>query len=155
MRALDGATMPVTPPELDAAMARIDGAGRQDFADSYAGLEVDQAEVCAIVYRVPSPDFDEVIRDAAGAACVVVRDAPHARAELDRWQQRVVADLPMWSERGVPIVTVGARHDGAGVEIGVADVERARRDLRDHYGDGAPLVVVGQEPVFTLPAPHP
>jgi hypothetical protein len=67
----------------------------------------------------------------------------------------VVGDLPMWSGRGVDIFTVGARHDGAGVEIGARDVEPARRELTEHYGAGAPLIVVGQDPVVTLPAAGP
>jgi hypothetical protein len=73
--------MPVTPPELQAAMARIEQAGRTDHADSYAGLEVDQEQVRAIVYRVPSATFDDFIRLAAENTCVTVRDAAHAAAE--------------------------------------------------------------------------
>jgi hypothetical protein len=140
--------MAATPPELAAAMTRIDDAGRERFADSYAGLEVDQEQVCAVVHRVPSPAFDEAVVAAAGEqACVVVRDAPHALAELAGWQQRIVDDLPMWSSRGVAISTVGARHDGAGVEVGAEDVPLARHELTGRYGATAPLIFVEQGPV--------
>jgi hypothetical protein len=144
--------MLTTPATLEAAMARIEAGGRERFADSYAGLEVDQAGVRAIVYRVPSADFDDFVRLSAEDACVVVRDAAHALGELRAWQDRVVADLPRWSERGVRVSTVGARHDGAGVEIGTPDVELARRELPGHYGGEAPLIVVEQGPVTPLPS---
>jgi hypothetical protein len=145
-----GVTMPTTPPSLAAAMERIDRGGRTDFAHSFAGLEVDQQRVRAVVYRVPSAEFDDFIRRSAGTTCVVVRDAAHAAADLAAWHDRVLADLPYWSHRGVRIVSVGARHDGSGVEIGAVDVERARPELQERYGTGAPLVFVEQAPVHPL-----
>ena len=148
-------TMPVTPPELDAAMARIDRAGRTEHADSYAGLEVDQEQVRAIVYRVPSAEFDDVIRRAAENTCVTVRDAPHAAADLAVWQDRVVADLPSWTAQGVQIYTVGARHDGAGVELGVQNQTRTKDQLLARYGQSAPLIFVEQAPVYPLTTPSP
>jgi hypothetical protein len=144
---LGGVAMAVTPPELAAAMDRIDRAGRRDHPDSYAGLEVDQRLVRAVVWRVPSAAFDDVVRRAAADACVEVRDAPHGLAELTAWHDRIVADLPAWAEQGVRVSTVGARHDGAGVEVGAPDVEHARRALTARYGGAAPLVFVRQEPV--------
>jgi hypothetical protein len=144
-------TMPTTPPALDAAMARIERAGRADFADSYAGLEVDQAGVRAIVYRVPSAAFDEFVRQAAENTCVVVRDAAHGLSELTEWHDRLVADLGVWKERGIRISTVGARHDGAGVEVGTPDVRGTRDALAAHYGAPAPLIFLEQGPVTPLP----
>jgi hypothetical protein len=145
-----GHTMPVTPPKLDAAMARIDSGGRAKYARSYAGIEVDQEQVRAIVYRVPSAKFDKFVRNSAEDTCIVVRDAPHGLAELTAWHDRIVADLPMWAKRGVRIFTVGARHDGTGVEIGTPDVELARRELPNVYGKEVPLVIVEQGPVTPL-----
>ena len=144
-------TMPVTPPALEAAMARIDDGGRADFPHSYAGLEVDQHAVLAIVYRVPSLEFDDFVRHSAEDTCVVVRDAAHSMAELTDWQELITADLGMWAERGIRISSIGARHDGVGVEIGTQDVERAGRELPAHYGRTAPLVLVEQGPVVPLP----
>jgi hypothetical protein len=148
-------TMPVTPPELDAAIARIDRAGREQHRNSYAGLEVDQTQVRVIVHRVPSAEFDDVIRYAAADTCVVVRDAPHALDELTAWHDRLVADLAYWAGRGVRVVTVGARHDGTGVEVGTQDVARARVEFRLHYGRTAPLVVVASGPVTPLSSTGP
>ncbi|GAA3335823.1 hypothetical protein GCM10020358_05620 [Amorphoplanes nipponensis] len=156
-----GRVLPATPAALEAAMARIDAGGRAEHAGSYAGLEVDQERVRAIVYRVPSAAFDEFIRTSADNTCIVVRDAGHSLAELTGWHDRIVADLPAWQAAGVRISSVVARHDGAGVEIGTPDVERAREELPRRYGRQAPLVFVEQGPVIPLaepgvpPAPRP
>jgi hypothetical protein len=142
-----GLLMPTTPAALDAAIARIDQGGRKDFPESYAGVEVDQNHVRAVVYRVPSAGFDDFIRQAAGTTCIVVRDAPHSAADLSVWHDRVVADLSFWTTRGIRIVTVGSRHDGSGVEVGTQDAGHARLELPARYGSRAPLVIVDEAPV--------
>jgi hypothetical protein len=149
---ISGMRMPATPAKLDAVIARIDQAGRGDHAGSFAGLEVDQERVRALVYRVPSATFDDFIRQAAEDVCVVVRDAEHSAADLAYWHDRVVADLPYWSHQGLRIVTVGARHDGSALEIGARDAERAERELRARYGPEAPLRIVEEGPVRPLPS---
>jgi hypothetical protein len=146
-------SMPSTPTALRAAMERIDQGGRGDFKNSYAGLEVDQELVRAVVYRVPSAPFDDFIRQAAENACILVRDAPHSVADLGVWHDRVLADLAFWTARGIRIVTIGARHDGSGVEIGTQDLDRARLELPARYGSRAPLVFAAQDPAVPLVAP--
>ena len=106
-----------------------------------------------MVYRVPSAAFDDFIRQAAENTCILVRDAAHSTADLAVWHDRVLADLPFWTDRGVRIVTIGARHDGAGVEIGTRDVERAQVELPARYGRRAPLIFVEQGPVTPLSSP--
>lgn len=150
---MGGATVPVTPPALQEAITRIEEGARDRFPDSYAGLEVDQRQVQAIVYRVASAAFDDFVRLSAEDACVVVCDAAHSSAELTTWQDRIVADLGRWGEQGVRISSVGARHDGAGVEIGTQDVAAARRALPAYYGAQAPLIFVEQGPVTPLTIP--
>ncbi len=135
------------PPDLAEVMNRIDRTGRTQHADSYAGLEVDEERAQAIVYRVPSASFDAFVRQAAGTAPVVVRDAPHSHAELAALQERIAEDLPYWQANGVRIFTVGARHDGACVEVGTEDVDLARSVIPQRYGDDAPVNCVLQEPV--------
>ncbi|GIF10978.1 hypothetical protein [Actinoplanes teichomyceticus] len=149
---MGGIRMPVTPAPLRAAMERIERGGRMRFPESFAGIEVDQLRVRAIVYRVPatSAEFDDFIRQAAENTCIHVRDAAHAAAELGAWHDRVVTDLAFWAARGVHIVTVGSRHDGAGVEIGTRDVERARSELPVHYGPEAPLIFIEHGPITPL-----
>jgi hypothetical protein len=142
--------MLITPPRLAAAMERIDRGGRERFAASFAGLEVDQARVRVIVYRVPSASFDDFLRASAEDSCVVVRDAAHGVAELTAWHDRVVADLTYWAAQGLRITTVGSRHDGAGVEIGTRDPEATRSGFLARYGDDAPLVFIEEGPVRPL-----
>lgn len=149
---IDGVTMPATPPGLDAAIARIDRAGRGEYATSYAGVEVDQQQVRAVVYRVPSAAFDDVIRQQADNVCVIVRDAAHSASDLAVWHDRVLADLAFWTSRGIRIVTIGARHDGAGVEVGTRDLDRARMELPARYGARAPLIFIAEGPVNPLTA---
>ncbi|MEV4707540.1 hypothetical protein [Actinoplanes sp. NPDC049316] len=146
-----GHTMPATPAALAAAMNRIDAGGRAEHAASYAGLEVDQQRVRAIVYRVPSAPFDDFIRQAAEDTCIFVRDAPYSLQDLTAWHDRVRADLEAWRARGVRISSIASRHDGAGVEIGTQDVSRARHDLPRHYGRRAPLIFVAEGPVTPRP----
>ncbi|WP_328462575.1 hypothetical protein OHA21_35620 [Actinoplanes sp. NBC_00393] len=150
-----GARIPIIPARLSAAMDRIERGGRERFAASFAGIEIDQRRVRAIVYRVPSAAFDDYVRQSAEDNCVVVRDAAHAVAELGDWHDRVVADLPYWTAQGVRIVTVGSRHDGVGVEIGTRDFERARRWLPARYGVEAPLVFVEEGLVTPLTSGRP
>ncbi|XVU24903.1 hypothetical protein ACQPZJ_48185 [Actinoplanes sp. CA-054009] len=145
-----GLLMPSTPAALEAAMDRVDRGGRAEFADSYAGLEVDQKQVRAIVYRVPSAAFDQFIRRAAENACIVVRDADHSATDLAFWHDRVLADIQFWTHRGIRLVSIGARHDGAGVEIGTRDLDRARLELPARYGARAPLLFIEEGPVHPL-----
>ncbi|MEV4344142.1 hypothetical protein AB0J83_06660 [Actinoplanes sp. NPDC049596] len=149
--AVSGLLMPATPAKLEAAMDRIDRGGRGEFADSYAGLEVDQELVRAIVYRVPSAAFDQFIRRAAEDSCIVVRDADHSATDLAFWHDRVLADIQFWTHRGIRLVSIGARHDGAGIEIGTRDLERARLELPARYGARAPLLFVEEGPIRPLP----
>lgn len=158
---VNGRFVPATPLKLEAAMARIEAGGRDRYFRSYAGIEVDQENVRAIVYRVPSAAFDKFIRNSAEDTCIEIRDAKHTLAELTALHDRIVADLPKWERRGIRISTVGARHDGAAVEIGTLDLADARRELPLSYGADAPLVFVEQGPVTPLapsgipPTPEP
>ncbi|HYN96350.1 MAG TPA: hypothetical protein VES42_21110 [Pilimelia sp.] len=146
-----GATpMPGTPPELEAAMTRIEEAGRTRFADSYAGLEVDQRQVRTIVYRVPSAGFDAFLRETPPGVCVVVRPAAHPAGVLRALQERISVDMDHWAARGIEIRLVSARHDGAGVEVGVADVAQARTAFTARYGADAPILVVKQGRIVPL-----
>ncbi|GAA0543140.1 hypothetical protein GCM10010172_25790 [Paractinoplanes ferrugineus] len=150
---MGGVTMPTTPAKLEAVMGRIEEAGRSRFADSYAGIEVDQERVRAVVYRVPSGAFDDVIRKVAEDTCVLVQDADHTATSLAVWHDRILADLPYWGHQNVSIVSLGARHDGSGVEIGTVDPLKARTALLARYGSRAPLVFVPADPVRPLPSP--
>lgn len=145
-----GVRMPATPAKLDAVMAEIEKAGRGDYANSYAGLEVDQRYVRAFIYRVPSASFDDFIRQTAQDVCILVRDATNTAVDLAYWHDRVLADLAYWTHQGIRIVSVGARHDGSAVDIGTRDLDRARRELPTRYGARAPLRFLEEGPVHPM-----
>ncbi|WP_203838214.1 hypothetical protein [Winogradskya humida] len=145
-----GRTWPVTPQPLEAVIGRIDEAGRTQHKSSYAGIEVDQQRVRAIVYRVPSAAFDDFIRNAAENTCIFVRDARYGMHELATWHDRLRADIPAWQARGIFISTISARHDGVGLEIGTPDVDQAREQLPRQYGSKAPLIFIEEGPVTPL-----
>lgn len=142
-------------PDLNAAAARIEHLGRTDFPHSYAGLAVDEARHVVTIYRVPLAGFDAAARAAASPMVVEMRDAPFSATTLGALHDRIVADLDHWRRRGLTIHTVGARHDGTGVEVGASDVAAARSELAERYGAQAPIVVVPQGPVVPLTMPGP
>jgi hypothetical protein len=136
----------VTPADLAAVLARVESAGRADFPDSFAGLEVDQAEVLGIVYRVPSADFDAFLRAEGAAVCLVVRDARHDLRTLLTVQERIVADLGHWRDAGIEIGVVSCRHDGSGVEVSTRQVAEAEDQLPRRYGPEVPVFVRDEAP---------
>lgn len=133
--------------ELAADVERL----AQRHEDSYAGLEVDGNRVR--VYRVPDGTFDAALRGLDGGDRLLLSDAEHSRAELQRVQQRVEADAEHWRRTGLRFSTLAIRHDGAAVEVGVAEPDRVRdaqRALEQRYGDAAPVRVVQAGPVVPL-----
>ena len=93
------------------------------------------------------------MKGTAENTCITVRDAAHAATELAAWQDRLVADLQTWTGQGLQIFTVGTRHDGAGVEVGVQDVTQAKDQLLSRSGRSAPLIFVEQGPVRPMTTP--
>ncbi|MFI5840705.1 hypothetical protein ACIA8K_13445 [Catenuloplanes sp. NPDC051500] len=138
--------LPVTPADLAAVLARVESAGRVDFPDSFAGLEVKQTEVLGIVYRVPSADFDAFLRAEGAEVCLVVRDARHDLRTLLTLQERIVADLGYWRDAGIEIGVVSCRHDGSGVEVGTRQVAEAEEQLPRRYGPEVPVFVRDEAP---------
>ena len=127
--------------EMSNALSRIHQAGESTFQDVFAGVEVIPEKGYAIVYRVPSPEFDAFIREAAGAQCVLVRDAAFANARLRTLQDRITRDTAFWRQRGITINTTGTNHDGSGVVVGTLDVAKARAELPKHYGTEIPIII--------------
>ena len=62
----------------------------------------------------------------------------------------MLVDLAYWTARGLRINTFGARHDGAGVEIGTTDPKLAQREMLARYGEQAPLIFLASSPVHPL-----
>lgn len=149
-RLIGTAAVPGTPNHLDPVLGRIEQEGRARFAESYAGLEVMPDQLSAVVYRVPSAQFDAFLREVAGEAAVVIRDAPYSVAELTALMERITADLDYWRERGIRINAFGARHDGSGVQVGTQEVARAEVELPKRYGARPPVLIVEEGPILPL-----
>ncbi len=135
------ATMYPTTDEMSQALTRIQHAGESTYRDIFAGLEVVPEEGYAIVYGVPSAEFEAFVGDAAGGQCVVYRNATHSFAELSALQHRIMNDTDFWRKRDIHINSTGPRHDGSGVTVGTLEVEKARAELPAHYGTEIPIIV--------------
>ncbi|GAB7041898.1 MULTISPECIES: hypothetical protein [Catenuloplanes] len=145
VEAVTGAML-VTPADLATVLARVESVGRSQFPESFAGLEVDQAAVLGVVYRVPSADFDAFLRAEGTTVCLEVRDARHDLRTLLTLQERVVADLGHWRAAGIEIGVVGCRHDGTGVEVSTQQVAQAEDQLPRRYGREVPIFVRDEAP---------
>ena len=128
---------------------RVERVALQRFPDRYAGLEISGDRL--VLYRKPSPQLDAAVRALSGEARLVLRDAPYSARELQRVRDDVLADADHWRRRGIVISSVAVKHDGTAVEVGTANVERARRELSQRYGATAPLEVVAAGPIVLGP----
>jgi len=143
---IDGTPQPANQEELVALAGRLQPYAQAHFASVYTGLELHSERDRIRVYRKASTDFDAwVVREFA-ADCVEVVDARYSGTELKTLADRVSADLPYWQAKGLPIVSVGVKPDGSGIEVGTGDVERTKRELAQRYGTDAPITVVHSEP---------
>lgn len=146
-----GATMYPTSIDLDQALGLIQqDAESGRFADRYAGAEVVPEKGHAIVYRVPSAEFDAHVASIAGAECIYLRDARFSHQELQKLADRVSGDLKHWRGRGITINTVGTKHDGSGITVGTEQVEQASRELPKRYGVTVPIEIEQAGPVRPL-----
>ncbi|MGH3897042.1 MAG: hypothetical protein ACRDTA_02075 [Pseudonocardiaceae bacterium] len=119
------------------------------FPAHYAGLELVAGQI--VIYRKPSTDFDQALQGLHLPVEVVVRDAPYSAAELQPLVERIQGDFDYWRGLGVPIITVGARHDGTAVEVGTERPDQASRLLPQRYGAVPPVVAVRTGPVELIP----
>ncbi|WP_155370543.1 hypothetical protein [Catellatospora vulcania] len=146
-----GATMWPTSVTLDEALGRIMQAGEGRFGKQFAGTEVVPEKGYAIVYRVPSAEFDEFVTQQAGDECIYLRDAAFDQATLRALADRVIDDAAHWRKQGITINMTGAAHDGSGITVGVAkaDLERARAELPERYGTQIPIIIEEQAGITT------
>ncbi|MEU8004588.1 hypothetical protein AB0B66_25800 [Catellatospora sp. NPDC049111] len=144
-----GSTMWPTSASLDDLLGRIGTAGESRFAEHFAGLEVVPEKGHAIVYRVPSADFDAFVQREAGDECVYLRDAAFGRSTLQALADKVINDSAYWRKQGIQINSTSAGNDGTAVTVGVlpADVARARVELPKRYGTAVPIIIEEQEPI--------
>lgn len=133
---------PLNENELNVVADEIHPKAQSDFADVYAGVEVSPDATRVLVYRKPSSAFDEWIKKSFAPQCVEMVNAAHSAAELTALLTKVNEDIGYWAERGINITATGAKPDGSGVIVGVADqVERARQEMVARYGADIELVI--------------
>ncbi|GHJ48724.1 hypothetical protein Cs7R123_60660 [Catellatospora sp. TT07R-123] len=145
-----GSTMYSTPTELDAALGvvqRESEGGR--FADVFGGVEVVPEKGEAIIYRVPSADFDAYVASVAGQECIHFRDALYSLASLVKLSNRISDDVKYWHGKGVEINMTGPLPDASGVQVGVSKVDGVREKLVARYGAAIPITVVKEDAVLT------
>ncbi len=129
-----GTTMYGSISALDQALAEIRRAAEDRFAGVFAGVWVVSEQGHAIVYRVPSAEFDAYVESVSGGQCLYLRDADHSHAALLALARRISDDTAYWRERGITVHETGPRYDGSGVRVGVEQVEQARIELPKRYG---------------------
>jgi hypothetical protein len=139
-----GATMYPTSEGLNSVIGQLQERGESEFADSFAGVEVVPDQGYAIVYRVPSATFDQMVAKISGRECVHIRDAAYTAKALRALAEKVSGDVEYWRAQGIPVNSVGPLHDGSAVEVGVdaAGVERAKVELPKRYGLTPPMKIV-------------
>jgi len=127
----------------------VDRLGRERFPEHYAGIEITDGRV--LVYRTPSPAFDDAVRSKNLNVPVDLRDAPHSARELQALADRIATDLGYWRGEGFEIFSIGARYDGTAVEVGALRPEQLAPRLVERYGPTPPMVAVATGPIVPLP----
>lgn len=112
----------------------VDQYARKHFPDQYAGVAV-ESPVRIVVYRVPSPRFDEALRREFSDVVLVLRDARYSQRELQSLTERIVGETEYWRAQGVDIHGVGPDFVRGVVEVVTSDAETARRLFAARYGD--------------------
>ncbi|MBV1850224.1 hypothetical protein [Catellatospora tritici] len=144
-----GSIMYSTPAELDNVLGVVQReaeGGR--FADVFGGVEVVPEKGEAIIYRVPSADFDAYVRSVAGQECIHLRDAAFSQAALLKLTNRISDDNKYWRGQGIEINMTGPLPDSSGVQVGVTKVDpKIQQKLVERYGAQIPITVLEQGPV--------
>lgn len=139
-----GATMYPTTEGLNSVLTQLQQRGEDEFADSFAGLQVVPEQGYAIVYRVPSATFDQMVKTISTGQCVHIRDAPYTAKALRGLAEKIGGDFEYWRAQGIQVNSVGPLHDGSAVEVGVekSALDRAKVELPKRYGLTPPMKIV-------------
>ncbi|WP_233413402.1 hypothetical protein [Nucisporomicrobium flavum] len=118
---------------------------RSLYSRSFAGLDVENDRL--VVYRRPDAALDTFVRERVPEVDVEFRDAPYSLDELEPLAARVTGDWHYWSTRQINLKLVTPRADGTGVTVVAAagDLDAARAEFRQRYGD---------EPLILSPPAH-
>jgi hypothetical protein len=131
--------------DLTPAATRIEQLCQSSFSDRYAGLELEDGQI--VVYRMPSAQLDSAVRRLGTGASVVFRDAPYSARELAAVRDKVQQDIAYWQRQGVVVSTLAVNQKGTAVEVGTAQIDRARREFPRRYGPAPRIEVVTVGPI--------
>jgi hypothetical protein len=144
---------PTTDPSYGVMQAQLDDLATKasavgtGFPDSFAGVALDQDHGRLLVYRVPSPKFDQAIGQQLTGAPYLLVDAAHSARQLHSVADRVRADRDYWQAHGVAVNSISPLADGSCVEVGTDSPATAKAPFAQRYGATAPIRLVHAEPV--------
>lgn len=142
-------------PALRAAVENVRPRLEDEFSDAYAGLALDDESRSLVVYRVPRPELDAVVRADVSDVDVVFREARFCLAEMRRVAEAVLRDRGYWREVGIAIVSAHPLADGSGVAVIVEQPDTETLSLLSDRYPTMPIQVVPHMPVFPTGSPPP
>ena len=125
---------------LDAAIQIVEPTLKQDFASSYAGLELqqptgpgDKTPYALVIYRIPGSGLDAAVRRALPTTNVVFEDAKYNVGDAQQVCDKISADVSYWQSKGLRVNEYGPGLDGR-VNIGVDDPGKWAAAVAARYG---------------------
>lgn len=142
-------------PALDAAANSLTDL-ETTFPDTYAGLELKQEDRAMVVYRLPDPKLDEVVRSRTQGVTVHLRDAKFPLKHMRTLTDQIMNDRDYWLGQGIRVNGAGPKVDGSSVEVMTSKGDPAEaRALAARYGQDTVTVRAATPvvPTLTLPTP--
>lgn len=145
----DAVTPGTVDPTLTTLAEAVDPMLREEFPDTFGGIELDHSRRTLTVYRLPDADLEARVRDLAGSVTVEFRDADFALRDMEAVVARVTADIEWWRSVGVDVNGAAPEPDASGVVVYVSsfDTDDAQ-PIEDQY---APMRVTVQERTAVAP----
>ncbi|MFI9768161.1 DUF6281 family protein [Streptomyces sp. NPDC052415] len=111
----------------------IDRLSAKRYADVFTGLSVDLDADAVVLHRIPSPEFDKAVCDAAEQGITVrIHDTDVDREDLDALAARISEDMSRWD--GTFELREVAVDERGWVSVGVDDPETAEPLVQDAFG---------------------
>lgn len=119
--------------------------------DVYAGWRLDLDRQKLLVFRKPSAEFDAELKKRVNDARIELRDAPYSFADLRQFTVRIENDESYWSSRGIKVIDMLPRSDGAAVIVAVSDPTKAKQEMPKRYPDMSLNIVAEEDFVICAP----
>jgi hypothetical protein len=107
--------------------------GEDQHRTTYAGLIMDTDLDRVLVWRIPSPEFDQALADLPGHEKIVTMCATHSYADLMTTVDRLTADQDYWKAQGLTLHQFGPEYKDNCVLVTTEDPARARTELTARY----------------------